>query len=107
MALMPDTEDGSEPKELAEKHDGASASRENIQATMEYTVKLATDTIECMPDHLDAKEFAERIAASRMEKELDPTFSISSNDAMASEDEGHILNGEKRYTVFVRVSQND
>jgi len=107
MALMPDTDDSNETQELADRHDGASATRESIQATMEYEVVLEQDTLDDLPENLSASEFAERIAASRMDNELDPTFSINTSDALASEDESYMMNDERRFTVFVRVSQNE
>jgi len=99
--------DADEAQELVDRHDGASVARENIQATMEYTVVLEEETLEELPDHMNASEFAENIAASRMQNELDPTFSIDPHDAMASEDESYIMNGERRFNVLVRVAQND
>jgi len=96
-----------EAKELADKHKGTSVERENIQGVFEYTVVLEQETVEELPDHMDAQEFAENVAATRMNNELDPTFHITTSDAMATEYESYILNEERQFNVFVRVSQND
>ena len=107
MAQQTDADESTDTQELAACHDGASVSRESIQATMEYNVILDAKQIDDLPDHMDAAEFAENIAASRMDAELDPTFGINPSDAMASEDKSYIMDGGRRFTVFVRVSQND
>lgn len=107
MAQQSDADESTEPQELADRHEGVAVSRESIQATMEYKVVLSTKQIDELPDNMSASEFAENVAASRMQKELDPTFSISPSDALASEDGSYIMNGERRFDVFVRVSQND
>lgn len=98
-----------EPTELADRHEGATATREQIQATFEYEVALTEAQIDDLPGNMNAAEFAENIATSRMNKELDPTFRISPSDAIASEVEQPGLSGleVREFTVFVRVSQND
>jgi len=101
------SQDSNDTQELAARHNGTSISRESIQATMEYNVVIEQETVGELPDHMDAAEFAENIAASRMDAELDPTFSINPSDAMAGENESYIMNDERHFTVFVRVSQND
>jgi len=104
-----DAQTDDEPTELADRHDGVAVERENIQATMEYTVEIEPETVADLPDRMNATELAENIAASRMNKELDPTFHISPSDAMASEVERPGLGKleYREFTVFVRVSQND
>jgi hypothetical protein len=102
-----DAQTADEPTELADRHDGVSATREQIQATFEYEVTVAEEQIDDLPPNMDAAEFAENIAASRMNKELDPTFRIGAGDAVASETENFHETDERVYTVFVRVSQND
>ena len=96
-----------EPTELADRHDGATVSREQVQATFEYEVTLTDEQIDDLPPNMDAAEFAENIAASRMNKELDPTFHIGTQDAIASESD--VWRGDETtiFDVFVRVSQND
>ena len=39
-AMMPNTDDEEQNTELADKHDGAEISREQISGTFEYTVVL-------------------------------------------------------------------
>jgi len=102
-----DAQTDDEPTELADRHDGAAVERERIQATFEYEVTLTDEQIDDLPPNMDAAEFAENVAASRMGKELDPTFSISPSDAIASETENFHGTDERVFDVFVRVSQND
>jgi len=106
-ALDTDAETTNEPTELADRHDGAEVSREQIQATFEYEVTLTEEQIDGLRETMDPSEFAENLAASRMNKELDPTFSIGSADAVASETENFHLSEGRVFTVYVRVSQND
>lgn len=102
-----DAQADDEPTELADNHDGVAVDRERIQATFEYEVTLTDEQIEGLRDSMTAAEFAENLAASRMNKELDPTFSISSNDAIAKESDAWREDGETTFDVFVRVAQND
>jgi len=102
-----DAQTDDEPTELADRHDGVTAEREQIQATFEYEVTVTEQQIDDLPSNMDAGEFAENVAASRMNKELDPTFHIGAGDAVASETENFYGTDERVFTVFVRVSQND
>jgi len=100
-------DDSNERKELADRHEGASATRERIQGAFEYNVVLTDEQVEELPDRLDALEFAKRIAVSRLNKELDPTFTVSESDALAEEEIDYAMNGERRFTVLARFEQND
>lgn len=106
-AMMPDTQDDEQNTELADKHDGAEVSRQEISGTFEYIVVLSKDEIESLPEQMDADEFAENLARSRAEKEIDPTFSFGSGDVMAKEQDYPLTEEETRYTVWVRFDQND
>jgi len=105
-AMMPTTEDEEQTNDLADKHDGATVGREHTQATMEYNVTLTESQIDELPENVSAKEFATNLATSRCESELDLTFGVSRSDAVASEDERHIADNDRKFTVFVKVSQN-
>jgi len=94
-------------EELADRHDGVDVAREQIAGTFEYKVVFDTDTLESLPDSLSADEFAENVATSRLNKEIDPTFNVRSSNAMAKEDENWSMNGERRFTVWIRFDKND
>lgn len=104
--MMPDVTDEAddEPAEVADRHDGVAVERDHIQATIEYEVDLGEHADE-LPDTMDAREFARNLATSRAEKELDPTFPIHSNDAVAQPTDRH--REPDTYTVLVRIKQND
>jgi hypothetical protein len=97
----------SDAEELADRHDGVDVSREQLSGTFEYQVVLKTATVESLPGSISADEFAENIATSRFNKEVDPTFGVRSSDAMAKEDTDYTMNGERRFTVWVRFDKND
>lgn len=104
---VPQTDGGEEPQELAERHEDVEVSREHISGTFEYEVVIAADKIEEIPDTLTPEDFAEKIAVSRLNRELDPTFRVDSSDAMAKEEQSYVMNGERRFTVWVRFDKND
>jgi hypothetical protein len=105
MAVMPDMEeDSTEQKELADRHDSVDVDSEHIQATFEYTITIPQEKVAEMPDSKSLEEFACHLACSRAEKEYDLTFSV--HDAIAQEDDRHVVPEENRFTVLVRVSQN-
>jgi len=96
-----------EPQEMADRFDGVSATREHMQACFEYEVVISKDEIAELPDNHSPERFAQSIAVSRANRELDPTFSIDRSDSMAQEENDWSCNGERRYTVLVRFDQND
>jgi len=106
--MMPNTDDEEQNTELADKHDGAEVSREQISGTFEYTVVLDDETLDKLPERTRPEDFAESIAASRFNKEIDPTFTVSAGDAMAKEEtEYYMVEGGKRFTVWVRFDKNE
>jgi len=105
MAVMPNIEDEStKQKELVDRHESVAVDSEHIQATFEYTITIPQEKVEEMPDGKSLEEFACHLACSRAENEYDLTFSV--HDAIAQEDERHLVTEENRFTVLVRVSQN-
>jgi len=107
MAQQTDANDSTERKELADKHEGASVTRERLQGTFEYEVTLTDSQINELPDRMTPEDFAENIATSRFNKELDPTFTVDPSDALAKEETDWTMNDERRFTVFVRFEKND
>lgn len=97
----------SDAEELADRHDGVDVTREQLSGTFEYRVVLQADTLESLPESISPDEFAENVATSRFNKEVDPTFGVRSSDAMAKEDSDYMMNGERRFTVWVRFDKND
>jgi len=95
-------------QELADRHAGAEVAHEQISGTFEYEVVLSSEKIDELPENMTALEFAENIAVSRANKEIDPTFSIrGGSNAMSKEDTDWTMNGERRFTVWVRFDKND
>ena len=105
--MMPDIdgESNDERTELADRHDGVAVDREHVQATIEYEVDLSEYDLDELPDAMGGRDFARNLATSRAEKELDPTFGIHSNDAVAQPVDRH--REPDTYTVLVRIEQND
>jgi hypothetical protein len=105
MALMPDVEDEStEPETLADRHDSVDVDSEHIQATFEYTITIPQSKLDELPEEKPAEGFACHLACLQAEEEYDLTFSV--HDAIAQEDDHHVVPDEERFTVLVRVSQN-
>jgi hypothetical protein len=103
--MMPDMDDGQ--TELADKHDGATISRERVSGTFEYEVVLTPEQCDELPSHMSADEFAANVARSRAEKELDPTHALHPSDVMAKEQTVQSIDGDRRFDVWVRFGQND
>ena len=105
--MMPEADGGR--TELADNHDDVDISREHISGTFEFEVSVPTETLDDVEEqsHMSAEDFAERLAVSRFNKELDPTHSVDANDAMAKEESDWSMNGERRFTVWVRFDKND
>ena len=107
-AMMPNTEDEKQNTELADKHDGVEVSREQISGTFEYEVVLTAEELEGLEEsHMMPEDFAENLAVSRFNSEIDPTFTVSPSDAMAKEETARSMNDERRFTVWVRFDQNE
>jgi len=94
------------PDDLAATKDGVSVTRTELQGVFTYEVRIDADELAALPDSMDAKTFAEKIAASRLNTELEPTFKIDSSDAFAQTMGAWNTDGEK-FTVVVRFSQSE
>jgi len=97
--MMPESETGDEPTELADKHDGASIARNDIQASVEYTVELTPEQLDELPENTAPADFAGNIASSRVTNAYDVSkMSVSKvvEDATEWDDDGRV------FTVVVR-----
>ena len=98
--MMPDSETDDEPTELADKHDGASIARNDIQASVEYSVELTPEQLDELPETIAPADFAGDLATSRVTNAYDVSrMSVSAvvEDATDWDDDGRV------FTVVVRV----